>query len=125
MKDKKTFIKTMEYGKYLAFALATIFVIVSQFVGGRVWVMLSLSLYTVAFGFLFATFVIRLVELFNAGYTANDLNAEVLNPGNKDAMVAQESVEVVNLKSEKAWNLIGAIFFGLFAIFTFVVLILY
>lgn len=127
MEKKKLFVKSMEYGKYLAFTLATIFVIVSQFVGGRVWVTLSLALYTVAFGFLFATLVIRAVELFNAGYEAKDLSAEVISKA--DAEVVKENhgeeVEVVNLKAEKIWTVIGSIFFGLFTIFTLVVLIIY
>lgn len=133
MDKKKTFVKCMDYGKYLAFTLATIFVIVSQFVGGRTWVVLSLALYTVAFGFLFATLVIRAVELFNAGYEAKDISAEVVSASDvksetvisKDGKLEGEEVEVVNLKSEKVWTLLGAIFFGLFTVFTLVVLILY
>lgn len=133
MDKKKAFVKCMEYGKYLAFTLATIFVIVSQFVGGRLWIVLALALYTVAFGFLFATLVIRAVELFNAGYEAKDISADVATPDDVESQtiianegkLEGEEVEVVNLKSEKVWTIIGAIFFGLFTVFTLVVSILY
>lgn len=129
MKKKKLFVKSMEYGKYLAFTLATIFVIVSQFVGGRIWVTLALALYTVAFGFLFATLVIHAVELFNAGYEAKDLSAEVVKKSEAESEelveTEKEDVEVVNLKAEKVWTVIGSIFFGLFTIFTLAVLIIY
>lgn len=129
MEKKKLFVKSMEYGKYLAFTLATIFVIVSQFVGGRIWVTLALALYTVAFGFLFATFVIHAVELFNAGYEAKDLSAEVVKKSEAESEelveTEKEDVEVVNLKAEKVWTVIGSIFFGLFTIFTLAVLIIY
>lgn len=129
MEKKKLFVKSMEYGKYLAFTLATIFVIVSQFVGGRIWVTLALALYTVAFGFLFATLVIHAVELFNAGYEAKDLSAEVVKKSEAESEelveTEKEDVEVVNLKAEKVWTVIGSIFFGLFTIFTLVVLIIY
>ena len=129
MEKKKLFVKSMEYGKYLAFMLATIFVIVSQFVGGRIWVTLALALYTVAFGFLFASLVIRAVELFNAGYEAKDLSAEVVKKSEAESEelieTEKENVEVVNLKAEKVWTVIGSIFFGLFIIFTLVVLIIY
>lgn len=129
MEKKKLFVKSMEYGKYLAFTLATIFVIVSQFVGGRIWVTLALALYTVAFGFLFATLVIHAVELFNAGYEAKDLSAEVVKKSEAEneelVETEKEDVEVVNLKAEKVWTVIGSIFFGLFTIFTLAVLIIY
>ena len=129
MEKKKLFVKSMEYGKYLAFTLATIFVIVSQFVGGRIWVTLALALYTVAFGFLFATLVIHAVELFNAGYEAKDLSAEVVKKSEAESEglveTEKEDVEVVNLKAEKVWTVIGSIFFGLFTIFTLAVLIIY
>lgn len=129
MEKKKLFVKSMEYGKYLAFMLATIFVIVSQFVGGRIWVTLALALYTVAFGFLFASLVIRAVELFNAGYEAKDLSAEVVKKSETESEelieTEKENVEVVNLKAEKVWTVIGSIFFGLFTIFTLAVLIIY
>lgn len=129
MEKKKLFVKSMEYGKYLAFTLATIFVIVSQFVGGRIWVTLALALYTVAFGFLFATLVIHAVELFNAGYEAKDLSAEVVKKSEAEneelVETEKENVEVVNLKAEKVWTVIGSIFFGLFTIFTLAVLIIY
>lgn len=129
MEKKKLFVKSMEYGKYLAFTLATIFVIVSQFVGGRIWVTLALALYTVAFGFLFSTLVIHAVELFNAGYEAKDLSAEVVKKSEAESEelveTEKEDVEVVNLKAEKVWTVIGSIFFGLFTIFTLAVLIIY
>ena len=129
MEKKKLFVKSMEYGKYLAFTLATIFVIVSQFVGGRIWVTLALALYTVAFGFLFATLVIRAVELFNADYEAKDLSAEVVKKSEAESEelveTEKEDVEAVNLKAEKVWTVIGSIFFGLFTIFTLAVLIIY
>lgn len=128
MKNKKEFVKCFEYGKYLAFTLATIFVIISQFKGGSIWITLALSLYTVAFGFLFATLVIRLVELYGAENTAKSMDAEIAKPQEFSETEPQEDgghIEVVNCKAEKAKAYVGAIFFGLFTIFTFIVLILY
>lgn len=130
---KKNFIKCMEYGKYLAFVLATIFVVISQFVGGKVWITLALALYTVAYGFMFATLVIHAVEIFNAGYQAKDMSAVVATPSEEktetvtieEGELKGKKVELINLKSEKFWTIAGSIFFGLFTLFTFVVLVLY
>lgn len=126
MKNKKAFVKAMENGKYLAFTLATIFVILAQFVGGKYWISLSLALFTVAFGFLFTTFVIRLVELYDVDRKVKKMGAKVVSQSEFESENKNEEqkVEVVNLKSEKIWNLIGSIFFGIFTIFTLIVLIL-
>lgn len=126
MENKKSFVKAMEYGKYLAFTLATLFVIFAQFIGGKYWITISLALFTVAFGFLFATLVIRLVELCDVDKKVKDMGAEVVSQSEFENQNKgqEQKVEVVNLKSEKIWTLVGAIFFGIFSIFTLVVLIL-
>ncbi len=130
MEKKKNFIKAMEYGKYLAFVLATIFVIVAQFVGGKHWIMIALALYSVAFGFLFATLVIHLVELYDADKQVKNMNAEIVlehdtEHENRPEDENKSEFEVVNLKKEKVWTMIGSIFFGIFTIFTLVVLFIY
>lgn len=130
MEKKKNFVTAMEYGKYLAFVLATIFVIVAQFVGGKHWIMIALALYSVAFGFLFATLVIHLVELYDADKQVKNMNAEIVKESDKEQEIKsdeekKEQFEVVNLKKEKVWTMIGSIFFGIFTIFTLVVLFIY
>ena len=133
MDKKKEWIAAVNYGKYLAFVLATIFVIVFQFVGNSVWVKLALIAYISAFALVFTSLVIHANEVYKADREVKKTNAEVVKPDqvnngiveiNTGELMGSEA-EVVNLKSEKIWTVIGAIASGIFAIFTFVVLILF
>ncbi len=133
MDKKKDFIKAINYAKYLAFILGTICVFIFQFVGKPICITLALAFYVVAFGLMFASIVIHCVEIYSADKLIKEGNLVAVEPktdGDKVVIAEEgelkgESVEVVNLKSEKAWSVIGAIFFGLFTIFTFIVLVLY
>ena len=120
--------------KYIAFVLATICVFVFQFVAHPICITLALAFYVVAFGLMTASLVVRCVELYSAekvvkeenaivvGQTEVENNKEILNEAENSI---GEEVEVVNLKAEKFWSVFGASFFGLFTIFTFIVLILF
>jgi len=113
----KKLVNTLNIVEYAAFVLATIFVIVFQFVGLPIFVTLALSIYTVAFLIVFAIAVIQCKEYFDKTRGVKVEKTEGKTTENGD--------EVVDIKHEKAWAIIKAVASGLFAIFTFVVLILY
>lgn len=131
MEKKKDFIMVLNYAKYLAFIAATICVFVFQFIANPICITLALSFYVVAFGLMFTGLVVHAVEVFDADRLVKKSKADIVEINeNKDILEETEKsmgeeVEVVNLKSEKVWTIIGAIFFGLFTVFTFLVLILY
>jgi len=130
--NKKDFITAVNYAKYLAFILATVAVLVFQFLGESICITLALSLYVVAFGLMFATSVVQCVEIYNADKMVKQNHLKELNPQiNEEGTITinsdgkKEEVEVVKLKKEKALSVLTAIFFGVFTLFTFAVLILY
>ena len=133
MNLKKNLVLSMFYGKYIAFILATIFVVVSQIVGEAIWVVLALSLYTVGFAFMFISLVVHAVEIYDADKVVKEDNLKVLDADEATVEsvaingenVKSKDVEVVSLKKEKIWTVVGSIFFGIFTAFTFAVLLLY
>ena len=134
MEKKKDLITAINYAKHLAFVLATVCVFVFQFIAAPICITLALCFYVVAFGLMFTGLVIHCVEVFTADKIVKDTSADLIEPHDADTEleVIQETekkmgdeVEVVNLKAEKVWSIIGSIFFGAFTIFTFIVLILY
>ena len=134
MEKKKDFITAINYAKYLAFIAATICVFVFQFVAEPICITLALSFYVVAFGLMFTGLVIHSVEVFTADKLVKQSKADLFKPHEAEEEIAVinetenqagEEVEVVNLKAEKVWSIIGSIFFGVFTVFTFLVLILY
>ena len=129
---RKDIIIAIGYAKYVAFILATICVLVFQFTASSIWITLALSLYVVAFGLMFVSYVTQSIELIKTEKLLKENRVKVINSEVGAESVAtvegdnnQSEVEVVKLKSEKVWSIIGAIFFGIFTIFTFVVLVLY
>lgn len=133
MDKKKEWIQAINLGKYFAFILSTIFVIIFQFTSNSVLVKLALVSYVAAFALTFTALVIHACEIYNAGKEAKKDKATVVKPEQFDqgtVVIDQgelqgEVAEVVNLKHEQIWTVIGAIAAGIFAIFTFVVLFLY
>ena len=134
MEKKKDFIIAINFAKYLAFVLATVCVFVFQFLAAPICITLALSFYVVAFGLMFTGLVIHSVEVFTADKIVKNTNADLIEPRavEEEQAVIEETekkmgddVEVVNLKAEKFWSILGAIFFGVFTVFTFLVLILY
>ena len=117
MKIIKNLVNALNIAEYIGFILATIFVLVFQFVGLPIFVILALVLYTLAFLIVFAISVIQCKEYFDA-----TKNVKVANPKNAEV---KEGEEVVNIKHEKTWAIIKAVSSGVFAIFTLIVLILY
>lgn len=132
MEKKKEFVTIINYAKYVAFVLSTIFVMVFQFTGTYLLINIALALYVVAFGLMFTSLVIHCVEIYKADRIAKSDKAKIISPSDtidgvvvaKSGELNGEQVEVVNLTKEKIMSVIGAIFFGGFTIFTFVVLIL-
>ena len=132
MDKKKEWIAAVNYGKYLAFVLATVFVIVSRFATSTSWLKIALIAYVSAFGLTFTSFVIHASEIYNAGRQVKKEQAEVARPDQFDGGVVVvdqgemkgQKAEVVSLKTEQVWTVVGAVASGMFAIFTFVVLIL-
>ncbi len=132
MDKKKEIIKAINYAKYLAFILATICVMVFQFTANPICVTFALALYVVAFGLMFASLVVHCTEIYAIDRAVKEQKAVIADVSSKDGMtIAPEGelkgqeVEVVNLKKEKVWSVIGATFFAIFTLFTFIVLILY
>lgn len=117
MKLMKNLVNGLNIAEYAGFILATIFVLVFQFTGLPIFVILALVLYTIAFLVVFAIAVIQCKEFFDA-----TRNVKVVNAKNVET---KEDEEVVNIKHEKAWAIIKAVASGVFAIFTLIVLILY
>ena len=132
MDSKREWIIAVNYGKYLAFILATILVIISKFIGGQTIVKLALACYVSAFCLAFISLVIHANEVYKADREAKKDNAEIVKPEQFENGVVDidqgelkgKKVEVVSLKKEQFWTIVGAISSGIFAIFTFVVLIL-
>lgn len=113
----KKVVDSLNFIEYGAFVLATIFVIVFQFTALPIFVVLSLSIYTLAFLIVFVIAVIQCKEYF-------DKTRGVKIETTKEK-TTKDGDEIVDIKSEKAWAIIKAIASGIFAIFTIVVLILY
>ena len=131
---RKDFIEAIKYSKYLAFVLATVCVLVFQFTASEICISFALSLYVVAFALMSLSMIFQAIELFEADKLIKQeklikadpmVNQEgtmvVASPGE----LKGEEVEPVKLKREKFWSIVGAIFFALFTIFTFIVLVLY
>lgn len=131
---RKDITLAINYAKYLAFVLATVCVLIFQFTANAFCINLALSLYVVAFGLMSASLVMHAEEVFEADkmIKKQKLEKASVETNENGIMVVEtpselkgEEVEPVNLKAEKAWSVIGSIFFGLFTIFTFIVLVLY
>lgn len=130
---KKEWVIAMNYAKYLAFILATVCVLIFQFTAYSIWITMALSFYVVAFGLMFGSMVIHCVEIYNADKIVRKNHLTTLEPELSpdgtivplDGEYKGKEVEVVSLKSEKVWSVLGAIFFALFTVFTFAVLVLY
>lgn len=131
---KKDFVIAVNYAKYFAFVLATVCVLIFQITGKAFSITLALSLYVVAFGLMCASQILHAAEVFDAYKTIKKQHlAQTKALTNEDGTIVVsspseikgEEVEPVNLKYEMILSVIGSIFFGLFAIFTFVVLVLY
>lgn len=129
---RKDFVMVINYAKYLAFVLATICVLIFQFTANSFCINLALSLYVVAFGLMCISMCVYAKEVSylykeakkktikqNSLETQEGVDNEI-KPENK-AGEAEQS----NLKLELIISIVGSIFFGLFAIFTFIVLVLY
>ena len=131
---RKDFIVAINYSKYLAFVLATVCVLLFQFLAIAFCITLALSLYVVAFGLMTASQVLHAKELFEANTVIKQKKLTEVKPivneegtlvVNGASELKGEEVEPVNIKNEMVWSVAGSIFFGLFTVFTFIVLVLY
>jgi len=113
----KKVVNLLNIMEYVAFGLATILVVVFQFTGLSLFVTIGLVVYTVAFIILFTSGVIQCKELFD--------KSRGVVVTKKAEQEIEEGKEVVNINTEKTWAIIKTVASGLFAIFTFVVLILF
>lgn len=123
--SKKDIILSLNIAKYVSFIAATICVMIFQIVSRSICITLALALYVVAFALMFTTLVIRCVEIFRADETIKEQNGVVVENAESVTLKDGQQAEVVKVGREKFWSIVGAIFFGLFTIFTFVVLVLY
>ena len=117
MKNKKPILQVINILEYVTFIAATVAVLTSQFLPQYyLFVIIGLSCYVV--GFFIAGFrsVLNCVEIFNASRLVN---------GEKQALVTNSKVEVLNTKKEKTQAILNAILWILLFAFALVVLILY
>lgn len=99
----------LSWSKYIAFFIATLFVVFFQIWGHAVFVVISLALYTAAFS------IITLAEIENFIYISNT----------KIEGETQEEIEkkTKELKDKKIFSISKFVLSGVFALFTLVVLI--
>ena len=107
----------LNVSEWALFVIATVLVIIFQFTGIPLFVTLSLVIYTLAFLIVFAISVMQCKEYFDASRGVKIAKIK--------EKVTKDGEEVVNIKNEKAWAIIKAVSSGVFAVFTFVVLILF
>lgn len=114
--NKKQILHTINIVEYATLIIATIAVLISQFVPYLACVIVGMSFY--ALGFLLASVraVINCIEIFNASKQVS---------GESEALVTTNRVEVLNSKKEKVQAVLGAILWILLFAFALVVLILY
>ena len=130
MDKKRDIIKIVDYSKYVAFIAATICVFIFQFIAVEMCITLALSFYVVAFGLMSFSSIMHASELFNASkqgsiVTTMQIKDEDIEEDLDIKKVTKEDIEFVNSKAEKVWAIVGSIFYGIFTIFSFVVLVLY
>ncbi len=123
--NKKDLLLAFNIAKYVAFIGATICVMIFQFLSSPVCITLALSLYIVAFALMTTTMIVRCVEIFKADDVLKDKNTTLDQKTEDVTLKDGQKAEVVKVGREKFWSIVGAIFFGLFTVFTFVVLVLY
>jgi len=103
--------------EWALFIIATVLVVVFQFTGLPIFVTLALVIYTLAFLIVFAIAVLQCKEYFDASRGVTIIKTK--------EKTTKDGEEIVNIKNEKAWAIIKAVASGVFAIFTFVVLLLF
>ena len=114
MMDIRKLNKILTIADFSVFVLATIFVIVFQFSGLPIFVTLSLVIYTIGFLLICAIAVLELVD--------NRVSrVEILKTTDSE----KKSVALEQNKKAFIWKIAKICLSALFAIFTFVVLILY
>lgn len=114
--DKKLFVKVVGIIEYVALIVATISVLISQFVP-KVWiVILGLCGYVVGFLFSATRSVFSCIEIFSASKMVSEEDS---------ALVATNQVEVLNSKKEKIRAVVGAIVWVAVFVFALIVAIWY
>lgn len=113
---KKSFIKVISIIEYLALIVATVAVLVSQFIPKLFIVIIGLSGYVIGFLFSSIRSVFACIEIFSASRKVD---------GEESALVVTNSVEVLNSKKERASSVVSAIIWLAIFAFSLVVLIWY
>lgn len=111
----KKFYEVLNAIEYIAFIVATVFVLVFQFTGAPVFVTVALGIYVFGFGVICLIGILQTVEIFKAAKETNKVVAKNSDGDNQQ----------VNIGYEKTMKIIKTIIAGLFTIFTLIVLILY
>ncbi len=112
--DIKKLCKILTIVEYALFVLATIFVVVFQFAGISTFVTLSLVVYTIGF-LIFAS--ISVFRIYDMSFERIELE--------KIADEEKKKVEIEKFSKSRIFEIVKACLAFAFAIFTFVVLILY
>lgn len=113
---KKLFIKIVGVAEYIALIIATVFVLVSQFVPQMWIVVVGMIGYVVGFLFSSIRSVFSCVEIFSASKMV---------AGEESALVTTNQVEVLNSKKEKVVAVLGAIMWIAVFVFALIVTIWY
>ena len=99
---------------YAVFVLATIFVLIFQFTGLPIFVTLSLVIYTIGFLLVASVAVFKIYDAY-----FNKIDAAKIKDDDK------RQAEIERISKERNMEIVKLCLSAVFAIFTFVVLILY
>jgi len=112
--DMRKFFKILSIVVLSAFSLATLLVMIFQFTGVQMLVLLGLVAYTISFLLLASLFVFKIYDIYIKEQTVKNDKKEL----DKETILMQT-------KKEKTLNIVKACLSAAFGIFTFIVLILY
>lgn len=122
---KEDLFQALVVAEYIAFLLATILVIVFQFIGMGILITVALAMYVVAFGLCCMENIVLCVGLFKVKNKEVEEGVPNLNletpEGEKITVKAAKS----NIRARKIKAVVMSIISGLIAIFTLVVLVIF
>ena len=123
--NKKDILQAVVVGEYVAFILASILVIVFQFVGMGLFITLALALYVAAFALCGIENIVSAVELFKVKTETVEKQIPNLNIETEDGERITVKQAKNNIKSRKIKAVFMAVVSLAIAIFTLVVLVLF
>lgn len=124
MKREELF-QALIVAEYLAFIVATVLVVIFQFLGIGLLITVALAMYVVAFALCAFENIVLCVELFKVKDSEVEQNIPNLNLETADGEKITVKAAKNNIKSRKIKAVAMSVISGLIAIFTLVVLVLF